>query len=141
MSRGRGTPAGLSREFIARTALELADEQGLRALTIRGVAHRLGVEPMSIYKHLANKEAMLDGVWDEILDSVILAADHPDPTWQGYLRHIARSAIGRHCSPTRLCCPSCSTAPHAPLSRLILCRKSSSPGSKRGACRSCWPSA
>ncbi len=63
MSRGRGTPAGLSRELIARTALELADEQGLRALTIRGVAQRLGVEPMSIYNHFANKEAMLDGVW------------------------------------------------------------------------------
>lgn len=89
MPRGRGTPAGLSGTLIAQTALRLADEEGLAALTIRGVARRLGVEPMSIYNHFASKDAMLDGVWDEILASAVLAPDHPDPTWQGYLRQTA----------------------------------------------------
>lgn len=99
MPRGRGTPAGLSAQGIARTALRVADEDGLAALTIRRVARRLGVEPMSIYNHFASKDAMLDAVWDEILGSAVLAPDHPEPTWQGYLRQTAagyRAALLAH---------------------------------------------
>lgn len=99
MPRGRGVPAGLTAQGIAQTALELADEEGLAALTVRGVARRLGVEPMSIYNHFANKEAMLDAVWDQILGTAVLAPDHPDPTWQGYLRQTAagyREALLAH---------------------------------------------
>lgn len=91
MSRGRGVPAGLSPAQIARAALTLADDEGLAALTIRGVAQRLDVKPMAIYNHFASKDAMLDAVWDEVLGSAVLAEDHPETSWQGYLR---RTALG-----------------------------------------------
>lgn len=99
MARGPGVPAGLSAARIARAALELADEAGLPALTIRGVARRLQVEPMSIYNHLAGKGALLDAVWDEVLSEGALPADHPAATWQEYLRDTAfryREALLAH---------------------------------------------
>ena len=89
MSRGRGVPAGLNPTLIARSALALADTEGLAALTIRGVARRLDVKPMAIYNHFANKDAMLDAVWDEVLGTAVLAEDHPEASWQGYLRQTA----------------------------------------------------
>lgn len=99
MPRGQGIPAGLSAQRIAQAALQLADDEGLAALTIRGVARRLGVEPMSIYHHVAGKEALFDAVWDEIMGAAILAPDHPDPSWQGYLRQTVtgyRAALLAH---------------------------------------------
>lgn len=99
MPRGQGIPAGLSRQRIAHAALELADEEGLAALTIRGLARRLGVEPMSIYNHVRSKDALLDAVWDELMATAILSPEHPDPTWQGYLRQIVtgyRTALLAH---------------------------------------------
>ncbi|HZW41550.1 MAG TPA: TetR family transcriptional regulator, partial [Agromyces sp.] len=51
--------ATLSRARVLETAVELADTAGIDALTIRRLAERLGVEPMSIYYHVPNKEAIL----------------------------------------------------------------------------------
>lgn len=99
MVRGPGIPAGLTTLAIARTALELADEQGIAALTVRGVARRLGVEPMSIYHYFAGKEALLDAVWDEVLAEGMLPAQHPADSWQEFLRataHRYRDALRAH---------------------------------------------
>ena len=49
----------LSPTRIARAAVTLADEEGIGAVTMRGVAHRLEVEAMSLYHHVKNKEALL----------------------------------------------------------------------------------
>ncbi len=57
----------LSRERVLAGAIEVADQGGLEALTMRGLADHLGVEAMSLYYHIANKEAMLDGVVDAIM--------------------------------------------------------------------------
>ncbi len=54
----------LSRESVLRAATEVADSDGLPALSMRSVARRLGVEAMSLYHHVANKDAMLDGMVD-----------------------------------------------------------------------------
>lgn len=52
----------LSRDRVLRTAMDLADRNGLEALTMRGLADELDVEAMSLYHHLPNKSAILDGV-------------------------------------------------------------------------------
>ncbi len=54
----------LSRERILATALEIADAHGPDALTMRRVATELGVDPMALYRHVRNKDALLDGVVD-----------------------------------------------------------------------------
>jgi len=57
-----GQRGRLSRDLIVRTALRLMDEEGLEALTMRRVGRELGVEAMSLYNHVRDKEDLLDGV-------------------------------------------------------------------------------
>lgn len=90
-ARGRGIAAGLSTAMVSRAALELADEGGLAALSVRGVARRLKVKPMSIYHYFQNKDALLDALWDEVLHEGVLPDGHPSSTWQDYLRQTAYS--------------------------------------------------
>ena len=60
----------LSRERVLLTAVDFADEEGLEALSMRKLGEKLGVEAMSLYKHVANKDdligGMIDGVFAEI---------------------------------------------------------------------------
>jgi len=60
----------LSRERVLRAAVKIADEGGIEALTMRHLAEELGVEAMSLYYHVANKEAILDGVVDAIVEEI-----------------------------------------------------------------------
>jgi AcrR family transcriptional regulator len=60
----------LSRDGVLQTALRLADRDGLDALTMRALADELGVEAMSIYYHLPNKNAILDGVVEVVFAEV-----------------------------------------------------------------------
>jgi len=67
---------GTSRkDQVVRAALEVADEQGLEAVTMRAVGARLGVTPMALYRHVAHKEALLD----EVLDLAMSEIPLPDP--------------------------------------------------------------
>ena len=52
----------IDRARVLAEALAMADEQGLDAVTMAGVAERLGVTPMALYRHVANKADLLDGV-------------------------------------------------------------------------------
>lgn len=98
------TRVPLSRERVLRAAIDLADEQGLGGLTMRNLAGALGVEAMSLYHHVANKEALLDGVVDtlvrEIEDELGGFAPLRSPTdWLQALRHrilVARAVMLRH---------------------------------------------
>ena len=88
----------LSRERILAIAVARADAQGIGAVTMRGVAEDLGVEAMSLYHHVANKDALLDGMADLVVDEVhaaVGARDLPDPAadWQASLR--ARILVAR----------------------------------------------
>jgi AcrR family transcriptional regulator len=60
----------LNRSQVLTTAMRLADAAGLDQLSMRALAHELGVVPMALYKHVANKEELLDGmvdlVWAEV---------------------------------------------------------------------------
>jgi AcrR family transcriptional regulator len=60
----------LSRRRILEAALELADEEGLGAVTLRRVAGRLGVGTMSLYHHVPNKDALLDGIANLVFEQV-----------------------------------------------------------------------
>jgi AcrR family transcriptional regulator len=94
----------LSRERVLVAAVALADEEELDALTMRRLAERLGVEAMSLYYHVANKEALLDGVAEVIVSEINEAAaqvDDPDPEvdWKAAMRMrilAAREVMLRH---------------------------------------------
>jgi len=86
----------LTRELVLRRALGLADEGGLGALTMRSLAQALGVKPMSLYHHVANKEEILDGLVDLVFAEVDLPSDGP---WRREMEHRAeslRSVLARH---------------------------------------------
>ena len=88
---------GLSREGILAAALDLADREGLEAVSMRRLGQALGVEAMSIYKHVANKDAILDGLLERVLSEVELP--HSAGDWEAELRHAAVSlheALARH---------------------------------------------
>jgi AcrR family transcriptional regulator len=71
-SPDRRTP--LSRERIARSALELIDDEGLENCSMRRLGARLGVEAMALYHHFPSKGDLLDGVVDCLLEEVELPA-------------------------------------------------------------------
>jgi AcrR family transcriptional regulator len=82
--------APLSRERVLDAAIAIADAQGLHGLTMRSLARELGVQPMSLYHHLASKEEILDGVVDVVFGQITFPADDPD--WRHAMRERANSA-------------------------------------------------
>ena len=75
--RGAEQPSSrlpLNRDRILAAAVEIADERGVGAVTMREVASRLGVEAMSLYNHVANKDDILDGMVDLVVEQFDLPA-------------------------------------------------------------------
>ena len=60
----------LSRDRVLRAAVALADRSGIDALTMRRLGQELGVEAMSLYKHVANKDDVLDGIVDLVVGDI-----------------------------------------------------------------------
>jgi AcrR family transcriptional regulator len=60
----------LNRERVLRAAVDLADRQGIESVSMRILADELGVVPMALYKHVANKDQLLDGMVDVILGGI-----------------------------------------------------------------------
>ena len=82
----------LSRPLIVATALELIDTEGLGGLSMRRVGQRLGVEAMSLYGYVANREKLLDAVVDSVIDELWTDPDvqfQPEGSWQDYLQRLA----------------------------------------------------
>lgn len=110
MARGTETdPAAaarvpLSRARVLHAAVDLADDEGLDALTMRRLAQELRVEAMSLYHHVANKEALLDGAIEVVVDQVAEAVgrlEGPSPAddWRTAMRArilTARGVLLRH---------------------------------------------
>ncbi len=69
---GRDDRAVLTAERVISGAVELADEIGIDAMTIRKLADAIGVRPMTIYHHVPNKEAIIDGMVDHVFDEIDL---------------------------------------------------------------------
>lgn len=80
----------LSRQRVLRGAVAVADAGGIGALTIRSLARELGVKPMSVYHHVANKDEILDGIVDVVFAEIDLPS--PDGDWQVEMRRRANSA-------------------------------------------------
>jgi len=79
----------LTRERVIRAAVTLADEHGAEALSMRKLGASLGVEAMSLYNHVANKDDLIDGVLDAILGEIELPpASLP---WDEQLRAIGHA--------------------------------------------------
>ena len=97
------TRVPLSRERVLRAGLELADASGVEALTMRRLGEELGFEAMSLYRHVANKQDLLDGMLDLVLAEWQLPDGDGD--WQEAIRTSANSvhdALRRHPWAARL---------------------------------------
>ena len=95
-SRGRANTL-LTQRAIIEAAAEVADAGGVAAVTMRSVAKVLGVEAMSLYYHLANKDALLDSLADWVFEQITLPdlKDH----WRIEMMkraHSARSVLSKH---------------------------------------------
>ena len=80
----------LSRERVTTAALLLIDADGLDALSMRKLGAALGVEAMSLYNHVANKDDLLDGMVDLVVSEIDLPSDATD--WKEAMRRRAISA-------------------------------------------------
>ena len=80
----------LSRGRVLRGAVAVADAGGIAALTIRSLAKELGVKPMSVYYHVANKDEILDGIVDIVFSEIELPS--ADGDWRSEMRRRAISA-------------------------------------------------
>ncbi|GAB2538406.1 TetR/AcrR family transcriptional regulator [Nocardia heshunensis] len=91
------TRPALTRQRVLDAAIRVADNGGADAITMRRVAQELGVEAMSLYHHIPNKEALLDGVVDAVFTAIELPAAQQD--WQTAIRaraESARTVLTRH---------------------------------------------
>jgi len=94
----------LTKDRVFKAAIKIADKGGIDALTMRHLAEELGVEAMSLYYHVANKEAVLDGIIDAIMGEIEEAAGGFGPKddnldWKSALRQrilTARSVMLKH---------------------------------------------
>ena len=85
----------LSRENIVAIAIEIADEEGLAAVTLRGIAARLAVHVTSLYHHVPTKEAVIGGMVNALLAEARLPAGRIG--WEDWVRQFASGmrALGR----------------------------------------------
>src|SRR5579872_402548 len=80
----------LNRDRVLRAAMKMADEEGVDALSMRKLGEALGVEAMSLYNHVANKDDILDSIVDLTLSEIELPS--ADEEWEATIRKFAISA-------------------------------------------------
>ena len=88
----------LNRQRVLQAALAVVDREGMDQLTIRRIGEELAVEGMSLYKHVADKDAVLDGIV-ELLWAELPASPDPDGDWREALQQLAegmRAVFRRH---------------------------------------------
>src|SRR5262245_46535135 len=93
---GEAQPA-LDSGRILRAAVALADEGGIDALSMRKLGRALGVEAMSLYNHVANKDDLLAGMVDLVFGEI--GPPQPGAGWRAAMRQravAARAVLGRH---------------------------------------------
>ncbi len=87
----------LNRERVFQAAVVLADERGFESLTMRALGEKLGVEAMSLYHYVANKDELLDGMVDVVFSEI--EPPTTDVDWKTAMRRRAistREALARH---------------------------------------------
>ena len=96
-AEGRPPRIPLTRERVLQAAVALADESGSESLSMRKLGEAVGVEAMSLYHHVANKEDLLDGMIDVVFGEIDLPSGGED--WKTAMRQRAISArrvLSRH---------------------------------------------
>jgi TetR/AcrR family transcriptional regulator, tetracycline repressor protein len=98
--RPRAGSERLDRERILDAALEIIDHQGIERLSMRRLGNALGVDPMAIYHHVPNKQAIISGLVQRVFEEIETSLDIPgDATWQDGVRTWAltyRTVARRH---------------------------------------------
>ena len=97
------TRVPLTRARILKTAVELADNGGLEGLSMRRLGQALGVDPMALYRHVRDKDDLLDGLRDVVLGEIQVV--DADPDWRAAMRQQilgAREVMRRHAWAARL---------------------------------------
>lgn len=92
-----GGDGRLTRVRVLKAATALADRDGIESLTMRRLAEELGAGAMSLYYHVPNKDALLDGMVDLVFSEIDLPTSEGD--WKAALRRRAvstREALRRH---------------------------------------------
>lgn len=92
-------PAALTREQVLVAALEIIDQDGVDALTMRRLGQALDRNPMGIYRHAADKDALLDGVVEHVLSELVVSDESgrdeedgdTDGDWETALRRTAHA--------------------------------------------------
>ena len=87
----------LWRERVLRAAMAYADQGGIEAFSMRTLAQTLGVAPMSLYRHVANKDDLVDGIVDLVFGEIELPS--PGADWKTAMRQRAlsvRDVLSRH---------------------------------------------
>ncbi|WP_019544749.1 TetR/AcrR family transcriptional regulator [Streptomyces sulphureus] len=95
----RGPRQGLTVGAVVGAAVELADAESLDALTMRALAQRLGVTPMTVYTYVPGKDELLDLMLDEVYGRMELAPFGPDEPWRDRVTRVAtdnRDLLARH---------------------------------------------
>jgi AcrR family transcriptional regulator len=81
----------LDKDRVLRAAIQLADKSGIESLTMRKLAKKLGVEAMTLYYYMANKDDIVNGILELVIGEIEVPAEGDD--WRTSLR---RSAISAH---------------------------------------------
>ncbi|MGW7100989.1 TetR/AcrR family transcriptional regulator [Streptomyces sp. NPDC054838] len=100
---GAARRSPLNRDRVLRTAVALADHAGIDGLSMRRLAQELGVVPMALYKHVANKEELLDGMVDVVVGEI--GHQPPGADWKDAVRRrilAARGALRAHAWASRV---------------------------------------
>ncbi|WP_336205574.1 TetR/AcrR family transcriptional regulator [Nonomuraea sp. LPB2021202275-12-8] len=105
----------LNQDLIVETGLRVLDAEGLDGLSMRRVAQELGTGPASLYAHVANKDELLELIYDQVLGEVRLP--EPDPAqWQDQLRAYAAEmhrVLNSHADVARAALAGIPTGPNA----------------------------
>ncbi|WP_370639607.1 TetR/AcrR family transcriptional regulator [Allobranchiibius sp. GilTou73] len=125
----------LSLDQIVSATVDLIDEQGIAAASMRTVARQLGVQVMALYRYVANREDLFDAVVDHIVgeldDDPTIQQDVGDDGWQPYLTDLAWG-VRRYARAHPHAFPLVATRPPAP-------RGSIRPCVRCAGSRPCWP--
>lgn len=87
----------VTKDRAVQVAVSLADAGGLESLSMRKLAQELGIEAMSLYYHVKNKDDLIDGMVDVVFSEIVLPS--PDDGWKSAMRERAESAravLARH---------------------------------------------
>jgi AcrR family transcriptional regulator len=94
---------GLTRQAIIVRALELGDAEGIEAVSLRRLANELGVTPMALYRHVKDKQDLVNAMYEALVEHFDLKREHrPGVKWANQLRQALMKFIALHERPVAL---------------------------------------